>query len=149
MPLPALRFLPLSRDLEVSAFRCGHTDLDGFLIEDLKEYQEERPSVTHIAYISSDSRIIRVGDERPGPSGATREPAPASTLPDVEGLPAGRGRGGIAGPAGDDVAHEEFMTGASLGDCFMVLADIPQDDSPGMLIQIWDRTWIISEKICE
>ena len=115
MPLPALRFSPLSRDLDISAFRCGHADLDEFLIEDSREYQEERPSVTHIAYISSDSRIIRVGDERPGPSGATREPAPASTLPDVEGLPAGRGRGGIAGPAGDDVAHEVVTVGGLEG----------------------------------
>ena len=54
MPLPALRFLPLSRDLEVSAFRCGHTDLDEFLIEDSREYQEERLSVTQLAYIDSE-----------------------------------------------------------------------------------------------
>ena len=54
MPLPELHFLPLSRDLDVSAFRCGHTDLDEFLIEDSREHQEERLSVTHLAYIDSE-----------------------------------------------------------------------------------------------
>ena len=34
MPLPEIRFLPLSRDLDVSTFSCGHDDLDEFLIED-------------------------------------------------------------------------------------------------------------------
>jgi GNAT superfamily N-acetyltransferase len=54
MPLPELHFLPLSSDLDVSAFRCGHADLDEFLIEDSREYQEERLSVTHLAYIDSE-----------------------------------------------------------------------------------------------
>ena len=43
-----------TRDLDISTFRCGHADLDEFLIEDSKEYQEERLSVTHIAYIGSE-----------------------------------------------------------------------------------------------
>ena len=54
IPLPELHFSPLSRDLDVSAFRCGHADLDEFLIEDSREYQEERLSVTHLAYIDSE-----------------------------------------------------------------------------------------------
>ncbi len=51
------------------------------------------------------SNVIRVGDERPSPSRATREPAPASTLPDVEGLPAGRDRRHGAGGRGLDAAR--------------------------------------------
>ncbi len=43
------------------------------------------------------SHTIRVVDECPSPGGAPREPAPASTLPDVEGLPAGLGRRQDAG----------------------------------------------------
>jgi len=54
MPLPALRFLPLSRDSDVSTFRCGHDDLDEFLIKDSMEYQQERLSVTRLAYIDSE-----------------------------------------------------------------------------------------------
>jgi GNAT superfamily N-acetyltransferase len=54
MPLPALRFLSLSKDSDVSAFSCGHTDLDEFLIEDSMEYQQERLSVTRLAYVDSE-----------------------------------------------------------------------------------------------
>jgi GNAT superfamily N-acetyltransferase len=54
MPPPALHFSPLSRDSEVSTFSCGHADLDGFLIEDSMEYQQERLSVTRLAYVDSE-----------------------------------------------------------------------------------------------
>ena len=54
MPLPEIRFLPLSRDLDVSTFSCGHDDLDVFLIEDSMDYQRERLSVTRLAYIDSE-----------------------------------------------------------------------------------------------
>ncbi|HOD85768.1 MAG TPA: GNAT family N-acetyltransferase [Methanoculleus sp.] len=54
MPLPEIRFLPLSRDLDVSTFSCGHDDLDEFLIEDSMDYQRERLSVTRLAYIDSE-----------------------------------------------------------------------------------------------
>jgi len=48
MPLPEIHFLPLSRDLDVSTFSCGHDDLDEFLIEDSMDYQQERLSVTRL-----------------------------------------------------------------------------------------------------
>jgi GNAT superfamily N-acetyltransferase len=51
---PALHFLPLSRDSDVFTFSCGHTDLDEFLHEDSIEYQQERLSVTHLAYLDDD-----------------------------------------------------------------------------------------------
>jgi len=51
---PALRFLPLSRDSDVSGFSCGHADLDEFLLEDSFEYQQERLSVTRLAYLDTD-----------------------------------------------------------------------------------------------
>jgi GNAT superfamily N-acetyltransferase len=50
----ALHFSSLSRDLDVSTFSCGHADLDEFLIEDSMEYQQERLSVTRLAYINSE-----------------------------------------------------------------------------------------------
>lgn len=50
----ALHFSSLSRDLDVSIFSCGHADLDEFLIEDSMEYQQERLSVTRLAYINSE-----------------------------------------------------------------------------------------------
>lgn len=50
----ALHFSPLSRDSDVSIFSCGHADLDEFLIEDSMEYQQERLSVTRLAYIYSE-----------------------------------------------------------------------------------------------
>ena len=46
--------MPLSRDLDVSTFSCGHDDLDEFLIEDSMDYQRERLSVTRLAYIDSE-----------------------------------------------------------------------------------------------
>lgn len=51
---PALHFLPLSRDSDISAFSCGHADLDEFLHEDSIEYQQERLSVTRLAYQDDD-----------------------------------------------------------------------------------------------
>ena len=54
MPLPALRFSPHSKDLDLSSFSCGHADLDEFLLEDSMEYQQERLSVTRLAYIDSE-----------------------------------------------------------------------------------------------
>lgn len=48
---PALHILSLSKDSDVSGFRCGHADLDEFLHEDSFEYQQERLSVTRLAYL--------------------------------------------------------------------------------------------------
>ena len=50
----ALHFSPISRDSDVSNFSCGHADLDEFLIDDSMEYQQERLSVTRLAYINSE-----------------------------------------------------------------------------------------------
>ena len=50
----ALHFSPISRDSDVSNFSCGHADLDEFLIDDSMEYQQERLSVTRLAYIYSE-----------------------------------------------------------------------------------------------
>ncbi|MDD4138334.1 MAG: GNAT family N-acetyltransferase [Methanoregula sp.] len=54
MPLSELHFSPISRGSDLSTFSCGHADLDEFLIEDSMEYQQERLSVTRLAYSNSE-----------------------------------------------------------------------------------------------
>lgn len=51
---PTIHFKLLKHESIITGFSCGHHDLDDFLRSDSMEYQTERLSITHLAYLDTE-----------------------------------------------------------------------------------------------